>query len=179
MAIWNSLAEDGKDVTHFVFHLGVIANRVGNDLAEQFAITLAQPQHGHFDRALAHAEARRDFRIRVGVWIAEQIHLQGFEPVRVTVCLALRFKPIEHAVQKRHGPAAFEDAFGIERVCRFKFVAFLCFGGVEGNGRLSAAAFEGVGLLPFVAKVMVEGGAQERAEAAFFAPHLSEFVAVE
>ena len=46
---------------HLVIELGRLLDRVGDFLAEQFAVALPEAVHGHFHRALSHLRGGGDF----------------------------------------------------------------------------------------------------------------------
>ena len=57
----NSPPSQNRDqVAHFVVEVRFIADRLGDGGPQQLTVTLPQPMHGHFDRAFAHAQSRRN-----------------------------------------------------------------------------------------------------------------------
>lgn len=146
-------------MAQFGVHFGGVGDGAGDFVAEQFAIAFSQAMDGHAGRAFAQAGRRRDVRIGNLVPGGGEELLEPAELAGLARLGKLGAQPRHRQLQQRQRPLAVIDL--VRRGAGAGGV------GIQGNWRATAAALLGLGLVPFVSEEPLEGGQQERTEAAF------------
>src|SRR5262249_1720500 len=91
--------QHGSQESEFGFHFGRIGHRIGDLLAKEFAIPLAQPMNGDFERALGSAH----FASQLCIWrlsLIEKEHLQTIEIVQPSMLYELVPQPVHDSVEQ-------------------------------------------------------------------------------
>ncbi len=161
-----------------VVDVGGVAEGAGHLFAQHRAETLAQAVHGHFDRSLGHSEPLGYVLVADFLALTGEESLQQLETLLATLA-GVGAQAIEDLLELRCGPAAIEFLLGGALVRRLDVVAALGGLEVERQRRGGATAFLRLLPVPLVGGVVLQGGEQERAEAAALLVRRLEIALVE
>ncbi len=164
---------------HLLLHLLRGTDGVGDFGLEEFAIALAEPVNGGFDRAFIHAERGGQICIGLRFTQAGQCLFESVEQGGFSFALIFGFKLQEHCVQKSGGPLAIEGFVGRVGGGGFEMEATLCGIQVERKQPVTAAALLRLALGPLAGKEMIHRAEQVGAEAALFARRTGDGIGLE
>ena len=126
-----------------------------------------QPVNGDFHSSVAHIQLRRDFLIGLSLGVHREINPQRLKHLTLARCRTFFAKLAHHALQKRQSPAAIKHPFRGLVVAGFEQFPLLGLQVVPGNKHVPAAAFQRMGLVPFVIQKVLQRDKQEGPEASF------------
>ncbi len=157
----------GRDqMPEFRVGFGRVGEGVGNFLAQNFAVTLAQTVNGDFDGHDGHVQFGGDARVGQSVGVIQQAGAEAVEQFGLAAQFEFLAQPPPGAVEQGQGETAVELAVGGAFVRRFECQSRLGVLGVERNQFHRATALERGGIAVRVMKMMIERGEQKCAKAA-------------
>src|ERR1043166_10318631 len=107
-----ALPKRRKQMPDFFVNLGRTRNGVGDFLAQELPVTLAQPVHGHFHGAFGRAELTGNRGVGNFALVGSEKRFQRGELLRV----ALGFQSCEYSIEQRDGPLTVEQLVGTQLI---------------------------------------------------------------
>src|SRR5205814_10240562 len=132
--------------------------------ADESAMALSQAMEGGLNGALGRAQARGNLGIAGVVRRSGQERLQLFVGRGLAGSGAFLAEPGQRLIEQCKRPATLEELVRGGFVHRLQVIAFFGRLRVEGNERLTAAAFECGGFVVFVGEEVLEGAEQVKSE---------------
>ena len=130
----------------------------------------------HAHRAFLHAQGLRHFALRCFIFARHQKNFQLLEQLHLAIGCAFLLQTLDDFCQQRQRPFAVERLVGTRLVrggdLKFRVRRLP----VERQGRLAAAAFWRLRLVPFVREKMFQRRQQERAEPSAFRAQAGEII---
>jgi hypothetical protein len=139
--------------------------------AKQFLITLAQPEHRLFDGTFGDTQNGGDFRLRSRFFFVGEKRLQARELRGAAFGGVFLPQVLEHTVQECECPLLIVHLIGAAIPGRKEGCGGFATKVIKPDGRVTATAFRGGGVLPLVDEEILQRREQVRAKPAALLAH--------